>query len=173
VFPAVGDQINALGANAAIAIPPGGVCDFFTTAAGVWHTLLSAPGGAQQAYSTAANTTAFTATGAQLTGGSVEVFLDLTGTLGGNAALTLPTVAALVTAMTVAGLNPQAGMTYELIICYRNGTNTWTVTTNTGWTLTGTMTITGAGVARKFYVTLTSLTAAVIRSVGTVTMGAA
>lgn len=173
VFPAVGDQINSGGANVAFAIPAGGICDFYTTAAGVWHALLSAPGGAQQVYNSAGNTTAFTATGANICGGTVEVTLDLTGALGGNANLTLPTVANLVTAMTVAGLNPQAGMTYELNIVSRAAANTWTVTTNTGWTLTGAMTVGPTGQMRKFYVTLTSLTAAVLRSIGTWTLGAA
>lgn len=49
--------------------------------------------------------------------------------------------------------------------------NAWTVTTNTGWTLTGTMTVQTQ--MRKFYVTLTSLSAAVLRSIGTFTIGAA
>lgn len=172
VFPAGTDQINGLGASNAYAVPVGGVVDFFCTLAGQWHTLSSFLGGAQQTYAAAANTTNFTATGAQISGGSVSALLDLTGTLGSSQALTLPTVAALVAAMTVAGLNPQAGLTYELEICYRNGTNTWTVTTNTGWTLTNTMTITGAGVTRRFIVSLQSLTAATLTSIGTVTLGA-
>lgn len=167
-----GDQINSLGQNAAFSVPAGAVVDLYCTIAGTWHTIMTSTA-PNQTYSTAANTTNFTATGTQICGGQAEVYFDLTGTLGSNQALTLPTVAQLVAAMTAAGLNPQPGMTWELTIIYRNGTNTWTVTTNTGWTLTNTMTITGAGVGRKFIISLTTLSAAVIKSIGTVTYGAA
>lgn len=170
VFPAVGDNINSLGSNLPFALPPGAVCDFFTTVAGTWHALGSVTG-PQQAYNSASNTTAFGLSGAQISGGSVVVALDLTGSLGSGQALTLPTVAALVTALTAAGLNPQAGMSYELDIIARSAANAWTVTTNTGWTLTGTMTVQTQ--MRRFYVTLTSLTAAVLRSIGSFTIGAA
>lgn len=42
VFPAVGDAINALGANAAFALAAGKTATFFCTAAGQWHSILSA-----------------------------------------------------------------------------------------------------------------------------------
>jgi hypothetical protein len=42
VFPASGDQINALGANAAFAIVAGKSATFYATAAGQWHAVLSA-----------------------------------------------------------------------------------------------------------------------------------
>lgn len=172
LFPAVGDQINNLGANIAFAIPAGAAADFYSTLAGTWHSVMSSTA-PQQAYNAIANTAAFALTGAQLSGGTTYIFIDLTGALSPSGALTLPTVAALVTAMTVAGVNPQAGMTVEVEICARTASNTWTVTTNTGWTLTGTMTLGNSGSTRKFILTLTSLTAAVLRSVGTYTLGAA
>lgn len=172
VFPNGTDQINSLGASNAFAVPPGGVAEFFTTAAGVWHTVLSGSGAPQQAYNTVATVNAsITLTGAQLTGGTEEVTVDMTGTQAGATTLTLPTVALLVAAMTVAGVNPQPGMTYELDIIGRDGTHTYTVTTAAGWTLQGTMTVTNQ--MRKFYVTLTSLSAAVLQSIGTFTVGAA
>jgi hypothetical protein len=42
VFPASGDAINALSANAAFAVAAGKTCSFFSTLAGHWHTLLTA-----------------------------------------------------------------------------------------------------------------------------------
>ncbi len=42
VFPAVGDAINALGANAAFALAAGKNAQFMCTAAGQWHAVLSA-----------------------------------------------------------------------------------------------------------------------------------
>jgi len=42
VFPAVGETINALGANAAFAIAGGKACFFVATSKGQWHTVLSA-----------------------------------------------------------------------------------------------------------------------------------
>jgi hypothetical protein len=42
VFPSTGDQIDALGANAAKAVASGKTCDFVYTAAGQIHALLSA-----------------------------------------------------------------------------------------------------------------------------------
>lgn len=42
VFPAVGDAVNALGANAAYGLAAGKTASFFSTVAGFWHVLLSA-----------------------------------------------------------------------------------------------------------------------------------
>lgn len=42
VFPATGDAINALGANAAFALAAGKVVTFYSTVAGQWHSQLSA-----------------------------------------------------------------------------------------------------------------------------------
>lgn len=42
LFPAVGDQINALGANAAFAIAGGKAATLYSTGAGQWHAVLSA-----------------------------------------------------------------------------------------------------------------------------------
>jgi len=41
VFPGSGDAINALSANASVSVPAGGVCEFFTTVTGKWHTILA------------------------------------------------------------------------------------------------------------------------------------
>ena len=42
VFPASGDQINALGVNAAFALAGAKVATFYSTVAGQWHSILSA-----------------------------------------------------------------------------------------------------------------------------------
>lgn len=42
VFPNTGDQINALAANAAFAVPAGKLVTFYSAGAGIWHSLLSA-----------------------------------------------------------------------------------------------------------------------------------
>ena len=93
----------------------------------------------QVAYSAAANTTGFTATGAQIAEASTTV-LDLTGTLGAGAALTLPTVAAM-----LASFTPNQAVVGSTIILrvvnHSSAAFAWTVTTNTGWTLAGTMTV--------------------------------
>jgi hypothetical protein len=87
------------------------------------------------AYNAAANTTGFTATQQQIMAGE-QTYLNLSGTLGAGAALTLPTVATLLSTLT-----PQqavVGSTIVLrILNSGGGAFAWTVTTNTGWTLTG------------------------------------
>lgn len=42
VFPASGDQINALGANTAFALAAGKTAQFYCVKAGQWHSILSA-----------------------------------------------------------------------------------------------------------------------------------
>jgi hypothetical protein len=174
IFPAGTDQINSLAASSSLALQPGQVVSLVSTATGQWHTLASGGGETpKQSYSAVATVSAaITLTGAQLTGATDEVVIDMTGTQAGGVALTLPTVAQLVTAMVVAGVNPQPGQTFELDIIARDpGAHAYTVTTANGWTLTGTMTVQTQ--MRRFLVTLTSLSAAVLRSIYTVTVGAA
>lgn len=104
-------------------------------------------------------------TGPQVAGANVVNFLN-TGTTPGN--LQMPTATNLVAAIP----NAQIGMSYMLNI--RNGSgaaNTATITTNTGITLTGTMTI-AQNVTRTFVVTLTSLTAVTVQSMGISAAGA-
>ena len=109
-------------------------------------------------YSTAAlQSTAMTA--AQVAGAATTVF-DNTGTTPGN--LQMPTAANLIAA--VPGW--QIGQAYELRIRNDSGSaNTATITTNTGITLTGTMTI-AQNVTRYFIVTYTAAGAVTVQSVG-------
>lgn len=98
-------------------------------------------------------------TGAQVAGAKYCVY-DNTGTTPGN--LQMPIATALVAAIP----NAQVGQSYVLRI--RNSSasaNTATITTATGITLTGTMTIPQFQ-ARDYIVTLTSLTTVTVQSVG-------
>lgn len=80
------------------------------------------------------------------------VVLDLTGTLAAGANLQLPTVAALQTVLAAS----YTGQTYLLrVINNSSAAFAWTVTTNTGWTLTGTMTV-AQNTFREFLVTVSN-----------------
>lgn len=96
------------------------------------------------------------------TGAIAETSLGLTGTLSGAANAQLPTAAALIANQKDFGI----GSSYKLRIINPAGGFTWTVTTNTGWTLNGAMTIPTA-TWRDFYVTFPTATTAVLQTVGT------
>lgn len=135
-----------------------------TTLAGVGSSV------PQQAYNTNTNASGtVTLTGAQCTGGSEEVWVNCTGTQSGAFAIDLPVVSgasSLVAAMQAAGLNPVAGGTFILNIMNTCGASeVGTITTATGWTLTGTMTV-AQNTYRKLLVTMTSLTAFAAQSLG-------
>lgn len=119
--------------------------------------------GAGCVYGTNTATASTTLTAANIyAAGAIDVTLNMTGTLGAGGAATLPTVANLVTAVN----NLVAGQTYRLRVINSSSANfAWTVTTNTGWTLTGTMSV-AQNTWRDFYVTLTSATAATLVSIG-------
>ena len=88
------------------------------------------------AYNSAANVTSFTATQQQVMAAE-QTYLNL-GALTGAAAVTLPTVASM-----LATLTPQqavVGSTTTLRVLSPTA-NAATITTNTGWTLTGTMVV--------------------------------
>jgi hypothetical protein len=168
IFGAGTDTINGIATATGVPLPTGRGAWFFCNAAGTWFSpdLADAMLGAK--YSAAANTTNFNATAAQV-GGAYDVILNCTGALGSGQTITLPTVAALVAAIP----NAHVGQSYRLrIINSGAGAFAWTVTTNTGWTLTGTMTV-AQNTFREFVVTLTSLAAAVIQSAGQVIVASA
>lgn len=113
-------------------------------------------------------------TGANVTGASNVVGMNLTATLTAGATATLPTVAALVTAMQAIGISPVAGASYELdVYNSSSGAFAWTVTANTGWTLVGTAQTVAQNTVRKYYVSFQSLTAATLTSAGGFTVAAA
>lgn len=168
VFPASGQTINGQAANAAFILTPNSVVEFFTTLAGAWHTVTYSNVPQPVAYVANSTVGSTTLTAANVAGGTnttvpTEVDLNLTGTQTGAATATLPTVAALVAAIP----NAIAGQTYKLrVINSSSGAYTWTIGTNTGWTLNGTMTV-AQNTWRDFVVTFTSLSAATLQSVGT------
>ena len=119
------------------------------------------------AYNAATNTTGFTATQQQIMSAQ-DTVLNLTGTLGAGAALTLPTVAVL-----IATLTPSQAVvgssTLLRVINSSGGAFAWTVTTATGWTLNGTMTV-AQNTWRDFIMTITAVGAtptATVQAVGT------
>lgn len=113
-------------------------------------------------YTAVAGNTPATLTGAQAAG-AADVTVNMTAVLAGAGTLNVPTAVQIVAAISGA----RAGMTYRLrIINSSTGAFSWTVTTASGVTLAGTMTI-AQNTWRDFYVTLTSLTAVAIQSIGT------
>lgn len=163
VYPLQGssDTINGVAATVGVVIQPGTVATFTAAVAGAWTVQAASTKSA--AFNTNTATSGTTLTAANVTGGVSSVDLALTGTLGAGANAQLPTVAAMVAALHC----PTVGTSYRFRIINESSANyTWTVTTNTGWTLTGTMTV-AQNTWREFVVTLTSLTAATLQSVAT------
>lgn len=118
-------------------------------------------------YNAATNTTGFTASQSQIMGAESTV-LNITGTLGAGAALTLPTAAVLQATLTAQ--QAVVGSTTLLrVINSSGGAFAWTVTTAAGWTLNGTMTV-AQNTWRDFIVTITGVGASAamtLQSIGT------
>lgn len=97
-----------------------------------------------------------------------EMVINMTGTLGAGAALTLPSAPNFVPHL------PRGfvlGATYKLrVINSGAGAFAWTVTTNSGWTLNGTMTV-AQGTFRDFVVTLGGTLAAPTATLQTTGVG--
>jgi hypothetical protein len=171
VFPPISGLFNGGVANAAISIPPntaaiiqlisgGGVVP------GLWSAIIGQSAASQALlatqYTAIATNTPATLTGAQMAGAS-DVTINMTATLGGAGTLNSATAVQIVAAIPYA----QPGFSYNLRIINSSGANfAWTLTTATGITLNGTMTI-AQNTFRDFYVTVTSLTAVAIQSIGT------
>lgn len=118
-----------------------------------------------QVYNTSALAAAGTLTAANITGGSDTVFLGMTGAFAGSANIQLPLYSAVSTLTIGTAANPlNVGSTYTLRVINPSG-QTLTITTNTGWTITGTATIPTLSF-RDFLVTLVSATAGTIQDVG-------
>lgn len=101
---------------------------------------------------------------------AAHVSFDNTGTTPAN--LQMPTAAQLYAALLAAFPAMQIGFAYDLSIRNSSGSaNTATITTNTGITLTGTMTI-AQNTTRNFVVTVVSATAITVQSMGISAAGA-
>ncbi|MFT4068936.1 hypothetical protein [Paraburkholderia sp.] len=97
--------------------------------------------------------------------GAAQNFLAFTGTFGAAGAITLPTAAALIAALPSVVQNNPVGISFQLRVINVATTQTLTMTTNTGWTLAGTMTLATA-TFRDFIVTITGAATAVLQAVG-------
>lgn len=116
------------------------------------------------AYNAATNTASFTASPGQIMAAESTV-LACTGAAGAGVALTLPTVAALLAALTLAQGVVGSAVTLRVV---NTTTQTITMTTAAGWTLNGTMTI-ATGAFRDFFVTITGIgasAAATLQDIG-------
>lgn len=97
--------------------------------------------------------------------GAAQVYLAFTGTAGAGVAATLPTVANLIAALPASVQSAPTGLSWQLRILNIATTQTITVTTNTGWTVSGTATV-ATTTWRDYVVTITSATTATIQNVG-------
>lgn len=149
------DTINGVAGATGVAMPPNSSATFIEANPGSWTCLLDSP--QQAAYNTNAATATATLTAANITGAEASIDLNLTGTLAGAANAQLPTVANLLQSM----FGPAVGSSYRLrIIKSSADANAWTITTNTGWTLSGPTQTIASGTWLEGVVTVTSLTTA-------------
>lgn len=154
------DKINGVAGATGVALPPYSAATFIEANPGAWQVLLDSPPAA--GYTANAATTAATLTAASVTSGVASVDINMTGTLGAGAALTLPTVANMVASM----YGPSIGSSFRMrILNTSSATFSWTVTTNTGWTLSGATQTVAQNTWLEGIVTLTSLTAATWQTV--------
>lgn len=122
------------------------------------------------AYGTNAATTATTMTAAGMTAGQYMAVYSLTGTFGGPANLTVDTVANVVAALQSAYGSTFNPVGFAWIVRVLNITSqTQTLTTNTGWTLTGTLTLSN-NTFRDCLCTIATSTTATLQTVGLGTM---
>jgi hypothetical protein len=146
------DTINGNVAANGIAIPAGAAATVIEVAPGSAQVILD--GEPTVSFNTNTSTSSTTLTAANVTGGSACVDLNLSGTLGGAANATLPTVANLVASM----WSVKVGATYRLrFIKSSADANAWTIVTNTGWTLSGATQTIASGTWLEGIVTVTAL----------------
>lgn len=167
VFGSGTDTIDGIATAVGEELPVGVSASYICTVAGAWFSD-QISGIPEEQYTAAVNTTGFTATGAQVAGAE-DVYLNITGTLGAGANIQMPTAAAIVAAIP----NVTSGQSYKLTIINASSANfAWTVTTNTGITLTGTAMTIAQTTKREFLVTVTSLTTVTLQSLGQITLSA-
>jgi hypothetical protein len=119
--------------------------------------------GNAEVYNTNSSTSAIVLTAANVTGGYVETDLALTGAITTAQNAQLPTAASVMALLT----NEAVGGTWKLRVLNTagSGSGTFTITTNTGWTLTGTMTV-APNTWREFIVKISSASALTLQNVG-------
>lgn len=130
------DTINTIAGSIGVVVPPGGMGFFSSTKAGT----IEANGINPKKVDYLANTAsaAATLTASSMATGEVLNVIDMTGSLSGGAALTLPTVAAYLAALPFANLN--SGKMVR-ILNRSAGNFAWTLTNNGSFVTVGTSTI--------------------------------
>jgi hypothetical protein len=157
------DLINGFASSTGVTLPVGFIGEVLCVVSGAMAIKNLPSFTTEVVYNTNTATSGATLTGANISGAFNEVTLALTGTLGGDANAQLPTVANLVAAIP----NAAAGQSYKLRIINESSANhVWTITTNSNWTLNGTLFTIAQNTWRDFYVTLTTTSAAVLQSIG-------
>lgn len=155
VFPASGELIDALAANASVSLPVGANITFTCAVAGSWKST-PVPYPAAQ-FVTGTTTTTFAA--GQLTGAATVNYTNTQGTPGSIATRTA-------TQMFADDPYARVGGAYMLMVTNGQGTGTLTMTAGAGVTLTGTATV-AINTWRMYSVTYTSATALVIQNIAT------
>jgi hypothetical protein len=161
------DTINGFATGTGITIPAGGIFTARGLAANKAVGTLPGMGfTTNEVYNTNTATSGTTLTGANISGAINGVTLAMTGTLGGGANAQLPTVANLLAAIP----NPVTGYSYRFTLINLSSANfAWTITTNTTWTLNGTMSV-AQNTWRDFILTITGATTGTLQSVRTGTI---
>lgn len=155
VFPASGELIDALGANASVSLAVGGSIIFTCAVTGSWKSTQQQVLGAQ--FSTGTTTTTFTA--GQLTGAQWVSYASTAGTPGSIATRTA-------TQMFADDPYARVGGGYRLRVSNSSsGAAVLTITAGGGVTLTGTATVADT-TYRDYVVTYQSATALTIQNVG-------
>lgn len=130
------DTLNNIAGSIGLVIPPGGMGFFASTKAGTIEVAGINPKKVDYLANTAS--AAATLTAASMTTGDVMNIIDMTGSLSGGAALTLPTVAAYLAALPFANLN--SGKMVR-VLNRSAGNFAWTLTNNGSFVTVGTSTI--------------------------------
>lgn len=130
------DTINTISGSIGVLVPPGGMAFAASTKAGTIEVGGINPKKVDYLANTAS--AAATLTAGSMTTGDVMNIIDMTGSLSGGAALTLPTVAAYLAALPFANLN--SGKMVR-IMNRSAGNFAWTLTNNGSFVTVGTSTI--------------------------------
>lgn len=130
------DTINTIAGSIGVLVPAGALGIFTSTKAGT----IEAAGIVPKRTAFVANTAsaAATLTAASMTGGEVMSVINMSGSLSGGAALTLPTVANFLAAVPFANLN---NGTVVRIMNQSAGNFAWTLTNNGSFVTAGTSTV--------------------------------
>lgn len=168
VFGAGTDTINGVATGTGVPLPAASGAWFNCNVAGTWLSPGRTAVLPEGSYNTETNTTSFTTTGAKFAGAG-NVVLNITGTLGSGQNVTSPTAAQIVAAIP----NAFVGQTYRLRIQNTSSANfAWTLLAGSGVTLNGATQTIAQNTYRDYLVTLTSLTAVALQSLGQVIVGA-